>query len=113
MYHQYRFPWDLMSYLRKQTLARSSKNWQWLSLVQTEDANPNNTKNEDQHDNLTKEPKKPTNILAAEAFFSIGNLLSEGNKKEGAIFAYDQAIYLNPEHAHSYYNRGRQISRKP
>ena len=73
----------------------------------TEDANPNNTKNEDRHDNLTKEPKKPTNILAAEAFFSIGNLLSEGNKKEGAIFAYDQAIYLNPEHAHSYYNRGR------
>ena len=73
----------------------------------TEDADPNNTKNEDRHDNLTKELKKPTNILAAEAFFSIGNLLSEGNKKEGAIFAYDQAIYLNPEHAYSYYNRGR------
>ena len=72
-----------------------------------ENVNSNDIKNENQQDNPIKEPEKPMNALAAEAFFSIGNLLSEGDKKEGAIFAYDQATYLNTEHTHAYYNRGR------
>ena len=72
-----------------------------------ENVNSNDIKDENQQDNPTKAPEKPTSALAAETFFSIGNLLSEGDKKEGAIFAYDQATYLNPEHTHAYYNRGR------
>ena len=60
-----------------------------------EDVNSNDIKDENQQDSPTKEPEKTTNTLAAEAFFSIGNCLLAGGKKEGAILAYDQAIYLN------------------
>ena len=73
----------------------------------TEGVNPKHRKDKDPKDDPTKGPEKSTKSLAAEVLFSIGNLLSEGNKKEEAIFAYDQAIYLNPEHVHAYYNRGR------
>ena len=73
----------------------------------TEDVNPKHIKDKDRHDNSTKALEKPTNVLTAEAFFSIGNLLFEGGKKEEAISAYDQAIYLNPEYAYAHYNRGR------
>ena len=72
----------------------------------TEGVNPKRTKDKERKDNPTKVPEKPTNAFAAEAFFSIGNSLLEGNKAEKAISAYNQAIHLNPEYAHAYYNRG-------
>ena len=71
------------------------------------DVNSNDIKNKNQQDSPTEEPEKPTNALAAEAFFSIGNLLLEGDKKEEAISAYNKAIRLDSEYAHAYYNRGR------
>ena len=72
-----------------------------------EGVEPNDTKDENQQEKLTKEAGKPTKSLAAEAFFSIGNLLSDGGKIEEAISAYDQAIQLDPEYAYAHYNRGR------
>ena len=71
-----------------------------------EGVNPKHRKDKKPKDNPTKIPEKPTNALAAVAFFSIGNSLLEGNKEEKAISAYNQAIHLNPEYAHAYYNRG-------
>jgi tetratricopeptide (TPR) repeat protein len=44
--------------------------------------------------------------LAAHAFFSIGYLLWQGNKKEKSLSAYDKAITLEPDFAESYANRG-------
>ena len=71
-----------------------------------EGVNPKHIKDKVCKDNTTKVPEKPTNTLAAEAFFSIGNSLLDGNQEEKAIYAYNQAIHLNPEYAHAYYNRG-------
>ena len=68
--------------------------------------NPNDTRGEERKDNPIKVPEKPVNVFAAEAFFSIGSLLLEGGKKEGAISAYDQVIWLNPDYAEAYYYRG-------
>lgn len=44
--------------------------------------------------------------LAAYAFFSIGYLLWQGNKKEKSLSAYDKAIALKPNFAEVYANRG-------
>ena len=68
-----------------------------------EDVNPNDTENENQQDNPTKEPEKSVNLLAAEAFYSVGGLLLEGDKNEEAIAAYNQAIRFNPDYAEAYY----------
>ena len=62
-----------------------------------EDNNSYLTTNEIQSENPNITLENPTNSLAANAFFSIGNLLDEGGKTEEAITAYDQAIHLNPE----------------
>lgn len=40
------------------------------------------------------------------AFFSIGNILSEGGWIREAISAYDIALRLKPDYAEAYYNRG-------
>ncbi|MDE0016698.1 hypothetical protein F4009_22865 [Candidatus Poribacteria bacterium] len=40
------------------------------------------------------------------AFFSIGNILSEGGWIREAIFAYDMVLRLKPDFAEAYYNRG-------
>jgi len=40
------------------------------------------------------------------AFFSIGNILSEGGWIREAIFAYDLVLRLKPDFAEGYYNRG-------
>ena len=71
-----------------------------------EDVTPFNTKNGNEKGNPIKDLKKPLKTLAAEVFFSIGVFLFGQGKKEEAIFAYDQAIYLNPEYAHAYLLRG-------
>ena len=44
--------------------------------------------------------------LAAHAWLSIGSLLSEGERKEEALSAYDKALALNPDYADAYHNRG-------
>ena len=44
--------------------------------------------------------------LAAHGFFSIGCLLREGGKAEKARSAYDTAIWLRPNYAEVYNNRG-------
>ena len=220
MYHQYQFLWDLTSYLRKQTLVRSSKSkkiaefssehlqtlmwenapeiqmpssepvqasvqqqiesgpysesdYQWLvevleGLTDVANRNANNSfttltetdyeqldavlkaliyvvgddekhplaplmdfigiliaKYEDEHfqkltdlfpeltENITSNDtkiedrkEKSTSNLAAEAFFSIGNLLLAGDKREKAILAYHQSIRLKPDYADAYYYRG-------
>ncbi len=71
-----------------------------------EGVKPKHTEDKECQDNSTKVSEKPINTLAAEAFFSIGNSLLEGNREEKAIYAYNQAIHLNPKYAHAYYNRG-------
>ena len=74
----------------------------------TENTTPNDAKSEVQKGNsITDVSEKPTNNLAAEAFFSIGSLFLKGEKKKKAISAYDQAIQLDPEYAYAHYNRGR------
>ena len=40
------------------------------------------------------------------AFFSIGNILSEGGWIREAVSAYDMALRLKPDFAEAYYNRG-------
>lgn len=40
------------------------------------------------------------------AFFSIGNILSEGGWVSEAISAYNMALRLKPDYAEAYYNRG-------
>ncbi|MCE2415047.1 tetratricopeptide repeat protein [Candidatus Poribacteria bacterium] len=40
------------------------------------------------------------------AFFSMGNILSEGGWVREAISAYDMALRLKPDYAEVYYNRG-------
>ena len=40
------------------------------------------------------------------AFFSIGNILSEGGWIREAISAYDMVLRLKPDFAEAYYNRG-------
>ena len=70
-----------------------------------ENVNLNDIKDENQQDNPTKKLEKPTNVLAAEAFLSIGNLLSDGDKSNEAISAYNQAILLSPDYADAYYYR--------
>ncbi len=49
--------------------------------------------------------------LAAHAFFSIGCLLSEGDKSEKALSAYDTAVRLQPDYAEVYNNRGNVKNR--
>lgn len=44
--------------------------------------------------------------VAIHAFFSIGNILSEGGWIREAISAYDIALRLKPDYAEVYYNRG-------
>lgn len=44
--------------------------------------------------------------VAIHAFFSIGNILSEGGWISEAISAYDMALRLKPDYAEVYYNRG-------
>ena len=44
--------------------------------------------------------------VAIHAFFSIGNILSEGGWVREAISAYDMALRLKPDYAEAYYNRG-------
>ncbi len=50
--------------------------------------------------------------LAAHTWFSVGSLLQQGDMENAedhiqeVIFAYDRAIYLNPDYAEAYYNRG-------
>ena len=44
--------------------------------------------------------------VAIHAFFSIGNILSEGGWIREAISAYDMALRLKPDYAAAYYNRG-------
>lgn len=40
------------------------------------------------------------------AFFSIGNILSEGGWIQEAVSAYDMVLRLKPDFAEAYYNRG-------
>ncbi|MCG9132332.1 hypothetical protein J5I95_11680 [Candidatus Poribacteria bacterium] len=44
--------------------------------------------------------------VAIHAFFSIGNILSEGGWIREAISAYDMVLRLKPDFAETYYNRG-------
>lgn len=44
--------------------------------------------------------------VAIHAFFSMGNILSEGGWVREAISAYDMALRLKPDYAAAYYNRG-------
>ena len=44
--------------------------------------------------------------VAIHAFFSMGNILSEGGWVREAIAAYDMALRLKPDYAEAYYNRG-------
>ena len=44
--------------------------------------------------------------VAIHAFFSIGNILSDGGWVSEAISAYDIALRLKPDYAEVYYNRG-------
>jgi len=44
--------------------------------------------------------------IALHAFFSIGNILSEGGWVSDAISAYNMALRLKPDYAEAYYNRG-------
>ncbi|RKU39374.1 hypothetical protein C6496_01165 [Candidatus Poribacteria bacterium] len=44
--------------------------------------------------------------VAIHAFFSIGNILSEGGWIRESISAYDMALRLKPDFAETYYNRG-------
>ncbi len=44
--------------------------------------------------------------VAIHAFFSMGNILSEGGWVREAISAYDMALRLKPDYAEVYYNRG-------
>jgi tetratricopeptide (TPR) repeat protein len=44
--------------------------------------------------------------VAIHAFFSMGNILSEGGWVREAISAYDMALRLKPDYAEAYYNRG-------
>lgn len=44
--------------------------------------------------------------VAIHAFFSMGNILSEGGWVREAISAYDMALHLEPDYAEVYYNRG-------
>ena len=76
-----------------------------------EDVNSNDKKNKNQQDNPTKKQGKPAKALAAEAFFSIGSLFSEGSKEEEAISAYDQTIRLDSKYIYAYYSRGRAKER--
>ena len=50
--------------------------------------------------------KQSESELAAHAFFSIGQTLWEGNRREKALSAYDCAIRLKPAFFSAYYNRG-------
>ena len=55
---------------------------------------------------VTNTPKLSNIELAARAFFSIGLLLSHGNRTEKAISAYDTAIVLKPDFWEASYNLG-------
>ena len=44
--------------------------------------------------------------LAAHAWLSIGSLLSEGDREEEALSAYNKALDLKPDYADAYHNRG-------
>ena len=44
--------------------------------------------------------------VAIHAFFSIGNILSEGGWIREAVSAYDMVLRLKPDFAEAYYNRG-------
>jgi tetratricopeptide (TPR) repeat protein len=51
-------------------------------------------------------PKQSENVLAAHAFFSMGYLLYQGNRKEKARSAYNMTITLKPDSWEAFYNRG-------
>ncbi|MYC74692.1 tetratricopeptide repeat protein [Candidatus Poribacteria bacterium] len=51
-------------------------------------------------------PQLSDTELAANAFFSIGHLLYQGNRTENAILAYDKASALKPDFWEAFYNRG-------
>ena len=50
--------------------------------------------------------KETDSELAARAWFSVGYLYSQEGEPEKAIPAYDKAIYLRPDYAKAYNNRG-------
>ena len=51
-------------------------------------------------------PKQSESELAAQAFFSIGYLLYQGNRKEKVLDAYEKAIALKPDCWEAFYNLG-------
>ncbi|MYK16951.1 tetratricopeptide repeat protein, partial [Candidatus Poribacteria bacterium] len=51
-------------------------------------------------------PKLSDIELAAHAFFSMGYLLYQGNRKEKALSAYNMTITLKPDSWEAFYNRG-------
>ena len=51
-------------------------------------------------------PKQSENVLVAHAFFSMGYLLYQGNRKEKAHSAYNITITLKPDFWEAFYNRG-------
>ncbi len=51
-------------------------------------------------------PKQSENVLAVHAFFSMGYLLYQGNRREKALSAYNMTITLKPDSWEAFYNRG-------
>ena len=51
-------------------------------------------------------PQQSESELAAQAFFSIGYLLYQGNRKEKVLDAYEKAIALKPDCWEAFYNLG-------
>ena len=67
-----------------------------------------NVKNENENEKLKKQKQynKQSKILTAEEYFQKGNIASENEEHNEAIFYYQKSIEINPQHDYAYNNMG-------
>jgi superkiller protein 3 len=65
-----------------------------------------NVKNENEKLKKQKQYNKQSKILTAEEYFQKGNIASENEEYNEAIFYYQKSIEINPQSNEAYYNMG-------
>ncbi len=87
----------------EEALVESDDEWEILEI---RDLTPEDIKELEKKHPLAAILEWTETEVTIHAFFSIGNILSEGGWIREAISAYDMVLRLKPDFAEAYYNRG-------